>query len=69
MLPSFRVSRVDDDDMLNVRKGPSESHDAVGVISARGRGVKMIGACLGEWCPVRHGSIKGWVHRYYLSAE
>ena len=66
---SFRVARVDEDDMLNVRSGPSEDHTVIGIISPRGYGVKIIGACAGEWCPVRHGSISGWVNSYYLAQE
>jgi uncharacterized protein YraI len=65
-LASFRVSRVDDGDMLNVRSGPSEYHEAVGAIPAGGRGVQIVGACRELWCPIRHGQLKGWVNRYYL---
>lgn len=67
--PTFRVARVESDDMLNIRQGPSETHAAVGVISANGRGVRIVGACVGEWCPVKHGGVSGWVNRYYLVAE
>jgi uncharacterized protein YraI len=55
--------------MLNVRKGPSEYHEAIGIISPRGRGVMITGNCVGEWCPIRHGFITGWVNRYYLVEE
>lgn len=65
-LASFRVSRVVDGDILNVRSGPSEYHEMVGAIPARGRGVQIIGACRELWCPIRHGKLKGWVNRYYL---
>lgn len=67
--PSFRVAGVGEDDMLNIRNGPSEQHAAVGIISPRGRGVRITGACVDEWCPVRHGAMAGWVNRYYLTAE
>jgi len=68
-LTSFRVSRVVDGDILNVRSGPSEYHDAVGSIPARGRGVQIIGECRDLWCPIRHGNLKGWVNRYYLAED
>lgn len=68
-LASFRVSRVVDGDMLNVRSGPSEYHDAVGAIPARGRGVQIVGTCRDLWCPIRHGQLKGWVNRYYLAED
>jgi hypothetical protein len=68
-LASFRVSRVDEGDMLNVRSGPSEYHQAVGSIPARGRGVEIIGECRDLWCPIRHGRLTGWVNRYYLAED
>ncbi|MFA5900368.1 MAG: SH3 domain-containing protein [Hyphomicrobium sp.] len=67
--PSFRVSRVVDGDILNVRNGPSEYHPAVGTIPARGRGVQIVGVCQDLWCPIRHGRLKGWVNRYYLAED
>ncbi len=66
---TFRVAGVHPRDVLNVRAGPSEYHEPVGVIPPFGRGVVMIGACQGLWCPVRHGRTTGWVNRYYLMAE
>jgi len=68
-LGTFRVSRVVDGDTLNVRSGPSEYHQAVGAIPARGRGVTIVGACRDLWCPIRHGRLKGWVNRYYLAED
>jgi uncharacterized protein YraI len=68
-VPTFRVSGVGYGDTLNVRKGPSEYHDAVGTIPSEGRGVKIIGACRDLWCPVRHGRTTGWVNRFYLAEE
>jgi hypothetical protein len=68
-LASFRVSRVVDGDMLNVRSGPSEYHEMIGAIPARGRGVQIVGACRELWCPIRHGNLKGWVNRYYLAED
>ena len=56
---SFRVAGVGDGDTLNVRSGPSEFHPSVGRIAPGGRGVQIVGACREEWCPVRHGRLKG----------
>jgi hypothetical protein len=67
--PTFRVSGVGFGDTLNVRKGPSEYHDAVGTIPSEGRGVQIIGACRDLWCPIRHGRTTGWVNRFYLAEE
>jgi hypothetical protein len=66
---SFRVAGVGDGDTLNVRSGPSEYHPSVGRIPPGGSGVQIVGACREEWCPVRHGRLKGWVNRYYLAED
>jgi len=66
---SFRVAGVDPDDMLNVRSGPSEFSAAVGAIPPGGRGVRLTGRCLEDWCPIEHGRVRGWVNRYYLAVE
>lgn len=64
--PVFRVSGVEEDDILNVRSGPSEYHAAVGAIPPSGRGVRITGSCQDDWCPIRHHATTGWVNRYYL---
>jgi hypothetical protein len=66
---SFRVSRVEDYDVLNIRGGPSEDHAVVGEIPPTGHGIKIIGRCLEDWCPIKHHSVTGWVNRYYLVQE
>jgi hypothetical protein len=67
--PTFRVSGVGYGDTLNIRKGPSEYHEAVGTIPSEGRGVQIIGACRDLWCPIRHGRKTSWVNRFYLAEE
>jgi Bacterial SH3 domain len=67
--PSFRVSRVDAGDVLNVRSGPSEDYAAVGGLPPQGRGVKIVGPCRDDWCPIRYGQVTGWVNRYFLAEE
>jgi uncharacterized protein YraI len=69
MRTSFRVEGVDEDDMLNVRRGPSEFAETIGAIPPLARGVKIVGPCREGWCPVVHGRIKGWVNGSYLAAE
>lgn len=66
---TFRVARVEQGDVLNVRDGPSEYHTPVGGISPDGRGIRIVGICRGLWCPIRHGRVSGWVNAYYLAAE
>ncbi len=65
----FRVACVADDDILNVRSGPSQYYPPVGKIPPRGRRVRITGECRGVWCPIRHGSVQGWVNRYYLAED
>jgi hypothetical protein len=69
ILASFRVARVDDDDMLNVRSGPAEFYPPVGGLPPQGRGVTIVGPCREDWCPIRHGKIAGWVNRHFLAEE
>jgi len=66
---SFRVAGVENDDVLNVRRGPSAEDDVVGAILSEGRGVKLAGPCQEDWCPIVHGGVRGWVNRYYLAEE
>jgi len=66
---SFMVSGVDDHDVLNIRRGPSEDDLVVGEIPPTGHGIVIVGRCLDDWCPIKHRSITGWVNRYYLAQE
>ncbi len=62
----FKVAGVRADDVLNVRQGPSADTPAVGNIPPTGQGVRLLGRCRLEWCPVMHGSVSGWVNSTYL---
>ncbi len=68
-VPTFWVYGVAQDDVLNVRMGPSTEADVVGAIPPEARGVRMAGACEGLWCLVQFGDQKGWVNRSYLVYE
>ena len=67
--PSFKVARVDQWDVLHVRSGPSADYAAIGALPPGERGVKIVGRCLGEWCPVRHHRVDGWINSFYLVEE
>jgi hypothetical protein len=67
--PSFRVAGVEQNDVLNVRSAPSSESAPVGVIPPEGRGLKITGPCLEEWCPIKHRGVSGWVNRIYLAEE
>jgi hypothetical protein len=66
-VPSFRVAGVDEDDVLNVRNGPSAEHGVIGSILPDAAGIKIVGPCVSAWCPIQHGGITGWVNSAYLS--
>ena len=65
---TYRVIRVGDDDVLNIRAGPSVGYAKVGIIPPHGRGIRIVGECE-EGCPVLYDGASGWVNRYYLAAE
>lgn len=66
-VPSFRVAGVDEDDVLNVRDGPSAEHGVIGSILPDAAGIKIVGPCISAWCPIQHRGITGWVNSLYLS--
>ncbi len=64
---SFRVVRVYDGDVLNIRRMPSETAPLTGAIAPDAGNIRVIGQCAGDWCPIVHGQRRGWVNRYYLA--
>jgi hypothetical protein len=64
--PSFRVRGVASYDVLNVRAGPSTDHMATAALLPDAVGVRIVGECLAEWCPIAYRSITGWVNSIYL---
>ena len=67
--PVFKVANVRQDDVLNVRSGPSADHDIVGMIAPGSRGIALTSACQSQWCPVRIDGTAGWVNSAFLSPE
>lgn len=63
---TFRVAGVASDDVLNVRDGPSADFRATGAILPDAVGVRIVGRCQGEWCPISHRGVTGWVNSFYL---
>ncbi len=66
---SFRVAGVHPADVLNVRQAPSSEAPSVGAIAPRSQGVRLVGKCQLEWCPITHRGVSGWVNSYYLVEE
>jgi uncharacterized protein YraI len=64
---SFSVYGVADDDVLNMRSGPSDAYAIVGAIPPNASAVRMVGNCVALWCEIQFRNTRGWVHRYYLA--
>lgn len=67
--PLFKVANVRDDDVLNIRSGPSADFDVVGELLPDTRGITVTSACRAKWCPVQHHATSGWVNSIYLVPE
>jgi uncharacterized protein YgiM (DUF1202 family) len=67
--PLFVVANVEEDDVLNVRSGPSTDFDIIAQLQPGSRGVAITGACRSQWCPVRQALTRGWVNRMYLADD
>jgi uncharacterized protein YgiM (DUF1202 family) len=67
--PLYMVANVEDDDVLNVRSGPSTDFDIVAELQPGSRGVAITGDCRSQWCPVQHALARGWVNRMYLADD
>lgn len=60
---------VNSPDVLNIRSGPSASHDIVGTIPPRSAGIEGLGECRRGWCLIRFGSVEGWVNARFLAPD
>jgi Bacterial SH3 domain/Peptidase M15 len=67
--PLYMVANVEEDDVLNVRSGPSTDFDVVAELQPGIRGIAITGACRSQWCPVQHALTRGWVNRMYLADD
>lgn len=67
--PSYRVRKVRADDTLNVRNAPDAASAISGRLPHDAREIRIIGTCIGLWCPIRRGTVSGWVNRLYLDAR
>jgi hypothetical protein len=64
---SFSVFGVEDDDVLNMRSGPSDEYAIIGFIPPNATAVRMAGRCIALWCEIQFRGTRGWVNRYYLA--
>jgi N-acetylmuramoyl-L-alanine amidase len=54
---------------LSIRFGPGADSAVVGTIPPSGRGIRIVGTCAGQWCPIDYRGARGWVNRRYLGGE
>jgi uncharacterized protein YraI len=66
---TYRVTNVAADDVLNIRPGPGAGLASVGSIPPNARGVRIVGSCSGQWCPIDYQGTRGWVNKLYLSTD
>lgn len=66
---TYRVAWVALGDELNIRKAPSGRSEVVTALAPLTTGIRMVGLCRGDWCPVQFGNFRGWAHAMYLSPE
>lgn len=66
----FNVTRVNQDDVLNIRATPDPESDKVGQIPANGQGIEATGGSMSHngyiWREVRFNNVTGWVNGYFL---
>lgn len=67
--PTFKVIKIQRNDGLNVRSGPSTKFGVVGVFHHDTRGIVFTGECKASWCPVQHNGLNGWAFRGYLDKD
>lgn len=63
---TWKVVRVADYDVLNIRSGPGAYYDKVGAIPSGSGCVIKTGPCRNNWCPITYAQQSGWVSNAYL---
>lgn len=66
---TYKVSFVEPFDVLNVRARATTESAVVASLRPGAGGIVIAGSCRVDWCPIRHGNVKGWVNRFYLQRE
>ncbi len=67
--PQHVVANVPENDVLNMRSGPSTDYEVVAELRPGSRGVTITGSCQSGWCPVRHQDASGWVNGSFLAGD
>nr|WP_290668505.1 SH3 domain-containing protein [Ardenticatena sp.] len=67
----YRVVRVAEDDVLNVRSGPGVAYEIVGALPPNAEGVRITGEPVqvndSFWVPIEWNGVSGWVNGFYLA--
>jgi N-acetylmuramoyl-L-alanine amidase len=66
---TYRVVNVAPNDVLNIRSGPDANLSIVSTIPPNARGVRIVGACTGQWCQIDYRGARGWVNRRFLASD
>ena len=65
----FRVVNVQTGDVLYIRTHATQAAPIAGTIPPFGKGIKVIGRCKDDWCPVQHARRSGWVNRAFIAPQ
>ncbi|MEM7425017.1 MAG: SH3 domain-containing protein [Pseudomonadota bacterium] len=65
----YQVIGVESWDVLNVRSGPSASHQKVGALPFNGRNIRLAGDCSGKWCTIKFFGTSAWVNTDFLTPQ
>ncbi|WP_020396004.1 hypothetical protein [Thiolinea disciformis] len=49
-------------------RSATKSSAIVGYLPAYETGIEGLGACIGNWCKIKHNNKQGWVQRQYLAS-
>lgn len=68
-MQTYRVINVASDDVLNIRSGPGAGLASIGTILPNSHGIRIVGSCSGQWCPIEYQGTRGWVNKQYLADD
>ncbi|MGI9405737.1 MAG: SH3 domain-containing protein, partial [Hyphomicrobiaceae bacterium] len=66
---TYKVTGLSYGSKLNIRRKPGRWSRVLGTIPYNTSGLQNCGACNGDWCPVHHNGVDGWVSKRFLKVE
>ena len=67
--PTYLVTNISSDDMLNIRNGPRPTAPLIDKIPHDARGISILGRCKKIWCRIRYKGVEGWVNTKFLAFD